>query len=211
MARRGLLLVISGFAGSGKGTICKELMKQYDNYAFSVSATTRDPRPGEVDGVDYFFITQERFEEMIKSNELLEYAQYVSNFYGTPKKYVEEKLQEGKDVILEIECQGALHVKEIFPEAVLFFVMPPNVKEIYNRLKGRGTETEEVILRRMRRGQEEAEVIEKYDYLLINDDLQDTVKRLHDTLNSARNAASRNGELLSEIKKEFITFFEEHQ
>ncbi|MBR4168370.1 MAG: guanylate kinase [Lachnospiraceae bacterium] len=211
MARRGLLLVISGFAGSGKGTICKELMKQYDNYAFSVSATTRDPRPGEVDGVDYFFITQERFEEMIKSNELLEYAQYVSNFYGTPKKYVEEKLQEGKDVILEIECQGALHVKEIFPEAVLFFVMPPNVKEIYNRLKGRGTETEEVILRRMRRGQEEAEVIEKYDYLLINDDLQETVQRLHDTLNSARNAASRNKELLSEIKKEFITFFEEHQ
>ena len=211
MARRGLLLVISGFAGSGKGTICKELMKQYDNYAFSVSATTRDPRPGEVDGVDYFFITQERFEEMIKSNELLEYAQYVSNFYGTPKKYVEEKLQEGKDVILEIECQGALHVKEIFPEAVLFFVMPPNVKEIYNRLKGRGTETEEVIMRRMRRGQEEAEVIEKYDYLLINDDLQETVQRLHDTLNSARNAASRNKELLSEIKKEFITFFEEHQ
>ncbi|MCR4683965.1 MAG: guanylate kinase [Lachnospiraceae bacterium] len=211
MARRGLLLVISGFAGSGKGTICKELMKQYDNYAFSVSATTRDPRPGEVDGVDYFFITQERFEEMIKANELLEYAQYVSNFYGTPKKYVEEKMQEGKDVILEIECQGALHVKEIFPEAVLFFVMPPNVQEIYNRLKGRGTETEEVIMRRMRRGQEEAEVIEKYDYLLINDDLQDTVKRLHDTLNSARNAASRNKELLSEIKKEFITFFEEHQ
>ena len=211
MARRGLLLVISGFAGSGKGTICKELMKQYDNYAFSVSATTRDPRPGEVNGVDYFFITQERFEEMIKANELLEYAQYVSNFYGTPKKYVEEKMQEGKDVILEIECQGALHVKEIFPEAVLFFVMPPNVQEIYNRLKGRGTETEEVIMRRMRRGQEEAEVIEKYDYLLINDDLQDTVKRLHDTLNSARNAASRNGELLSEIKKEFITFFEEHQ
>ena len=211
MARRGLLLVISGFAGSGKGTICKELMKQYDNYAFSVSATTRDPRPGEVDGVDYFFITQERFEEMIKSNELLEYAQYVSNFYGTPKKYVEEKLQEGKDVILEIECQGALHVKEIFPEAVLFFVMPPNVKEIYTRLQGRGTETEEVILRRMRRGQEEAEVIEKYDYLLINDDLQETVQRLHDTLNSARNAASRNKELLSEIKKEFITYFEEHQ
>lgn len=211
MARRGLLLVISGFAGSGKGTICKELMKQYDNYAFSVSATTRDPRPGEVDGVDYFFITKEHFEEMIKANELLEYAQYVSNFYGTPKKYVEEKLQEGKDVILEIECQGALHVKEIFPEAVLFFVMPPNVKEIYNRLKGRGTETEEVILRRMRRGQEEAEVIEKYDYLLINDDLDETVQRLHDTCNCARNAAYRNRELVEEIRSEFIAFFNEHQ
>ncbi|MCR5269005.1 MAG: guanylate kinase [Lachnospiraceae bacterium] len=210
MERRGLLLVISGFAGSGKGTICKELMKQYDNYAFSVSATTRDPRPGEKDGVDYFFITKERFEEMIEGNELLEYAQYVSNYYGTPRKYVEEKLQEGKDVILEIECQGALQVKEIFPEAVLFFVMPPNVREIYNRLKGRGTETEEVILKRMRRGQEEAEVIAKYDYLLINDDLMETVAHLHETLNCARYSADRNKGLIEEIKSEFITFFEEH-
>ena len=210
MAGRGLLLVISGFAGSGKGTICKELMRRYDNYAFSVSATTRDPRPGEQDGVDYFFIPKERFLEMIEAKELLEYAQYVSNYYGTPRKYVEEKLLEGKDVILEIECQGALQVKELFPEAVLFFVMPPNVQEIYNRLKGRGTETEEVILKRMKRGQEEAETIAKYDYLLINDDLNETVTRLHETVNSARNAAERNKDLVARIREEFVSFFKEH-
>lgn len=211
MAGRGLLLVISGFAGSGKGTICKELMQRYDNYAFSVSATTRDPRPGEQDGVDYFFISRERFLEMIEAKELLEYAQYVSNYYGTPRKYVEEKLLEGKDVILEIECQGALQVKELFPEAVLFFVMPPNVQEIYNRLKGRGTETEEVILKRMKRGQEEAEAIAKYDYLLINDDLNETVTRLHETVNSARNAAERNKDLVARIREEFVSFFKEHE
>ena len=206
MARRGLLLVISGFAGSGKGTICKELMKQHDNYAFSVSATTRDPRPGEVDGVDYFFVTKERFLEMIDQGELLEYAQYVSNYYGTPRGYVDQMLQQGKDVILEIECQGALQVKKLFPEAVLFFVMPPSVAEIYNRLKKRGTETEEVIMKRMRRGQEEAEVIDGYDYLLVNDDLMQTVDLLHDTVNCARNATERNTAFLAQIKEEFKAF-----
>lgn len=204
--RRGLLVVISGFAGSGKGTICKELMKQHDNYAFSVSATTRDPRPGEVDGVDYFFITKERFLEMIEANELLEHAQYVSNYYGTPRAYVEEMLKQGKDVILEIECQGALQVKKLFPEAVLFFVMPPSVAEVYNRLKKRGTETEEVILKRMKRGQEEAETIHGYDYLLINDDLDETVELLHNTVNCARNATERNAQFIEEIKEEFKAF-----
>ncbi|MBO4901458.1 MAG: guanylate kinase [Lachnospiraceae bacterium] len=210
MKKRGLLVVISGFAGSGKGTICKELMRQHDNYAFSVSATTRDPRPGEVDGVDYFFITKERFLEMIDAGELLEYAQYVSNYYGTPRTYVEQKLQEGKDVILEIECQGALQVKEMFPEAVLFFVMPPTVQEIYNRLKGRGTESEEVILKRMKRGQEEAEVIGRYDYLLVNDDLDETVRFLHETVNSARYATERNREFVESIKTGFVEFLKEH-
>lgn len=211
MTKRGLLVVISGFAGSGKGTICKELMRLHDQYAFSVSATTRDKRPGEVDGKDYFFITKERFEEMIANDELLEYAQYVSNFYGTPRKYVEEQLKQGKDVILEIECQGALHVKEIFPEAVLFFVMPPTVREIYNRLKKRGTETEEVIMKRMRRGQEEAEAIDRYDYLLVNDDLDETVQLLHETVCCARNAVERNAAFLGEIKSEFVSFFEEQK
>ncbi len=204
--RRGLLLVISGFAGSGKGTICKELMKQYDNYVFSVSATTRDPRPGEEDGVDYFFITKDRFEQMIDAGELLEYAQYVSNYYGTPKAYVEEQLNKGKDVILEIECQGALQVKKMFPEAVLFFVMPPTVREIYNRLKKRGTETEEVILKRMQRGREEAKTIGSYDYLLVNDDLMETVSLLHATVNSARYSTERCMPFIEEIQQEFQTF-----
>ena len=207
--RKGLLVVISGFAGSGKGTICKELMRLHDNYAFSVSATTRDPRPGEKEGVDYFFVTREEFERMIGAGELLEYAQYVNNYYGTPIKYVEERLQEGKDVILEIECQGALQVKKLFPEAVLFFVMPPTVQEIYNRLKKRGTETEEVILKRMRRGQEEAESIDGYDYLLVNDDLDATVALLHETVNAARNATERNRDFIGEIREEFKAFLKE--
>ncbi|MBR6452558.1 MAG: guanylate kinase [Lachnospiraceae bacterium] len=210
MNRRGILLVISGFAGSGKGTICKELMKRHDHYAFSVSATTRDPRPGEADGVDYFYVTKERFEEMIAQGELLEYASYVSNYYGTPRAYVEEKLSSGMDVILEIECQGALQVKELFPEALLFFVMPPTVEEIYNRLHKRGTETEEVIMKRMRRGSEEAEVIEQYDYLLINDDLDEAVALLENTVNCSRYLVRRNTGQLRVVRQQFEEFFNDH-
>lgn len=206
MDRRGILLVLSGFAGSGKGTICKELLRQYDNYAFSVSATTRQPREGEVDGVDYFFISKEKFQEMIENGEFLEYASYVTNSYGTPKKYVEKMLDEGKDVILEIECQGALSVKTVFPEAVLVFVMPPTVEEIYNRLHKRDTESEEVILKRMQRGSEEVNVIERYDYLLINDDLSETVSTLHDIVNSARHTPERNAALIESIKQQFSDF-----
>ena len=206
MDRKGILLVLSGFAGSGKGTICKELLRQYDNYAFSVSATTRQPREGEVDGIDYFFISKEKFQEMIENGEFLEYASYVTNSYGTPKKYVEKMLDEGKDVILEIECQGALSVKTVFPEAVLVFVMPPTVEEIYNRLHKRDTESEEVILKRMQRGSEEVNVIERYDYLLINDDLSETVSELHYIVNSARHTPERNAALIESIKQQFSDF-----
>ena len=206
MNRKGILLVLSGFAGSGKGTICKELLNRYENYAFSVSATTRAPREGEKDGVDYFFISREKFQEMIENGEFLEYANYVTNSYGTPKKYVENMLNEGKDVILEIECQGALSVKTVFPEAVLVFVMPPTVEEIYNRLHKRDTETEEVILKRMERGSEEVNVIERYDYLLINDDLSETVEELNDIVNSSRHTPERNAALIEEIKQEFSDF-----
>lgn len=206
MNRRGILLIISGFAGSGKGTICKELLRRYDNYAFSVSATTREPREGEVDGVDYFFISREKFQEMIENGEFLEYANYVTNSYGTPKKYVEKMLDEGKDVILEIECQGALSIKTIFPEAVLIFVMPPTVQEIYNRLHKRDTEQEDVIMKRMERGSEEVNVIERYDYLLINDDISQTVEELNGIVNSARHTPERNEALIEEIKKEFTEF-----
>lgn len=206
MNRKGILLVLSGFAGSGKGTICKELLHRYDNYAFSVSATTRAPREGETDGVDYFFISKEKFQEMIENGEFLEYANYVTNSYGTPKKYVENMLNEGKDVILEIECQGALSVKTVFPEAVLVFVMPPSVQEIYNRLHKRDTESEEVILKRMERGSEEVNVIERYDYLLINDDLSETVEELNDIVNSSRFTPERNEALIETIKQQFSDF-----
>ena len=168
---KGILLVISGFAGTGKGTLVQELLKRYDNYALSVSATTRDPRPGEEDGVHYFFKTKEEFEQMIQEKKLIEYACYVGNYYGTPKEYVQEQLENGKDVILEIEIQGALKIKEQFPETLLLFMVPPSAQVLEDRLRGRGTETEEVVQKRLRRAVEEAEFIEKYNYLIVNDDL----------------------------------------
>ncbi|HOO27514.1 MAG TPA: guanylate kinase [Lachnospiraceae bacterium] len=208
MKERGILLVVSGFAGSGKGTLMKELLKRYDNYALSVSATTRSPRPGEINGVDYFFVTTENFENMVAKNELLEHAKYVSNYYGTPRGYVEEQLQAGKDVLLEIEIQGALIIKEKYPEALLLFVIPPSVQEVYGRLKKRGTETKEVIASRMRRAKEEAEMIGRYDYLIINDDLDTCVQTLHHVVMSAHCAVFRNYDTINKIKRQFVDFLE---
>lgn len=177
--KRGMLVVISGFSGSGKGTLMKKLLENYDNYSLSISATTRQPRPGEVDGKDYFFKSREEFFDMIKKDELLEYAKYVDNFYGTPKAYVESEMANGKDVILEIEMQGALKIKAKHPKSLLVFVTPPTVAELERRLRSRGTETEEVIKKRLTRAAEEAEGIEAYDYIVINDDLDKTVRHLH--------------------------------
>lgn len=204
--QKGVLLVVSGFAGSGKGTIMKALTEKYDNYALSVSATTRKPREGEVEGVHYFFKTKEEFEEMIENGEFLEYANYVGNYYGTPKGYVEKMLEQGKDVILEIEAQGALIVKGKCPDAILVFVTPPNVPEIYNRLKKRGTEDEATIAKRMKRGKEEAELIDKYDFLMINDDLEECINKLHFTIQCSKGATWRNKEFIDEIKVGFEEF-----
>ena len=146
MNKEGILIVVSGFSGAGKGTIMKALLERYDNYALSISATTRNPRPGEEEGKAYFFKTTEEFEKMIAQDDLIEYAMYVGNYYGTPKAYVEEQLCAGKDVILEIEIQGALKVKEKFPNTLLLFVTPPSAEELRKRLEGRGTETQEVIM-----------------------------------------------------------------
>ena len=158
MNQRGILIVVSGFSGAGKGPLMKELMKRYEEtYALSVSATTRNPREGEVDGREYFFKTTEEFEKMIAKEELIEYARYVENYYGTPRTYVEQQLEAGKDVILEIEIQGALKVKERFPDTLLLFVTPPSAKELRRRLVGRGTETMEVIESRLARAVEESE------------------------------------------------------
>ena len=177
---KGIFLVLSGFSGSGKGTVMKEIMKKYsDRYALSISATTRAPRPGETDGVEYFFKTRAEFEAMIENDELVEYAQYVSNYYGTPKAYVEEQLNAGKDVILEIEIQGALKIKEKFPDTLLLFMTPPSAEELKKRLIGRNTETMEVIESRLSRAVQEAEGIENYDYLIINDDLEKCVEQFH--------------------------------
>ena len=202
MNRRGILIVVSGFAGSGKGTLMKELLNQYDNYALSISATTRKPRGQEVDGKEYFFKSVEEFEKMIAQEELIEYANYVGNYYGTPKAYVEEQLASGKDVILEIEIQGALKVKEKFPGTLLLFVTPPSAEILKARLVGRGTETMDVVEMRMRRAAEEAEGLASYDYILINDDLQTCVKQMHSIIQSEHFRTSRNHDFMNQIKEE---------
>ena len=200
--RKGIIIVVSGFSGAGKGTLMKELTSKYDNYALSVSATTRNPRPGEVNGREYFFVTNEEFEKLINENGLIEHAGYVDHYYGTPRKFVEDKLSQGIDVILEIEIQGALQIKEQYPDAVLLFVMPPSVAELEKRLRGRGTETEEVILQRLKRAKEESVGIEKYDYLVINDDLEKCTERLHSIIEAAHGAPSRNLDFIETIRDE---------
>ena len=182
MDHQGILVVVSGFSGAGKGTLMKELLKRYDNYALSISATTRAPREGETDGKEYFFVSKEQFEKMRDEQKLIEYAQYVNHYYGTPKEYVEQKMAEGKDVILEIEIQGALKVKKRFPDALLLFVTPPSAEELRKRLVGRGTETLEVINARLARAAEEASGMEAYDYLLVNDDLDRCVEEMHNLI-----------------------------
>ena len=180
MKNKGLLLVISGFSGAGKGTVMKEIMKKYDDYALSISATTRLPREGEVDGREYFFKTVEQFKQMINENKLIEYANYVGNYYGTPRDFVEKNINEGNNVILEIETQGALQVKKMMPEAVMIFVLPPNADTLKERLVGRQTETMEVINKRLSKAAEETGVIDKYDYFVINDEIADCAARIND-------------------------------
>ncbi len=192
MSRKGLLVVVSGFAGSGKGTIMKRLLSDYPGrYALSVSATTRKPRPGEVEGREYFFKTEDEFSKMIGSGELLEYAGYVGHHYGTPKAYVEEQLASGKNVILEIEMQGAHEIREKYPDTLLLFVTPPSAAELVRRLKGRGTETEDEIFGRLTRAVEEAGGCKAYDYLVINDDIDDAVKTTHQIIESEACAMRR--------------------
>ena len=202
MREKGILIVVSGFSGSGKGTIMKELLKQYDNYALSISATTRNPRPGEKDGREYFFKTVEDFEKMIAKEELIEYARYVDNYYGTPRAYVEEQLDAGKDVILEIEIQGALKVKEKFPETLLLFVTPPSAAELRRRLEGRGTETQDVIESRLSRAAQEAEGMDAYDYLIIHDDRPEGVQQMHEIIQGEHRRSFRNHTFIEHMKEE---------
>ena len=206
MDRKGIIIVVSGFSGAGKGTLMKELTKKYDNYALSVSATTRNPRPGEVNGREYFFVSNEEFEKLIEENGLIEHAGYVDHYYGTPRKFVEDKLSQGIDVILEIEIQGALQIKEQYPDAVLLFVMPPSAAELEKRLRGRGTETEEGILQRLKRAKEESVGIEKYDYLVINDDLEKCTERLHNIIEAAHGTPQRNLDFIETIREELNGF-----
>ena len=203
---KGVLTVVSGFSGAGKGTVMKRLIQKYDDYALSISVTTRNPREGERDGIEYFFKTKEEVESMIENDEFLEYARYVDNYYGTPRFYVEEMLAKGKNVILEIEIQGAMQIKANNPEAVLVFVTPPSFEELRNRLVGRGTETADVIESRLRRASEEAEGMLSYDYILVNDQVEDCVDRLHQIILSERAKAQRNEEFINTIQQEARIF-----
>ena len=206
MDRKGILLVVSGFSGAGKGTLMKELVGRYDNYALSISATTRSPREGELDGREYFFRTKEEFEQMIADDALIEHACYVGNYYGTPRAYVEEQLALGRDVILEIEIQGALQIKKRFPDTLLLFVSTPDEETLKNRLIGRGTESLDVVEKRLSRASEEAEGIENYDYFIINDDLDTCVTQVHQIIQGEHSRVSRNLELINTIKKDISKF-----
>lgn len=199
---KGSLTVVSGFSGAGKGTLMKHLLAKYNRYALSVSVTTRQKRPGEREGVDYFYITQEQFEDLVAHNGLLEYAGYVNHCYGTPRRYVEEQMAAGKDVLLEIEVQGARQIKKLIPEAILIFVTPPSAEELRRRLKGRGTESDEVIASRLKQAKEEVKAVDEYDYIIVNDDLDQAVEDLHHTIQAAKNEPLRRKAMIEEIRRE---------
>ena len=202
------MIVVSGFSGAGKGTIMKELLSRYEQYALSVSATTRKPRPGEEEGKEYFFKSREEFEQMIADDALIEHARYVDNYYGTPKAYVEEQLARGRDVILEIEIQGARKIKKRFPEAVLLFVTTKDAQTLKERLLGRKTETPEVIEQRLARAVQESEGIEEYDYLVVNDELNVCVAEIHSIIESEHRKIKYNMELIDSVREELRNFSE---
>ena len=198
---KGKLLVLSGPSGVGKGTVLGELMKRRSDMCFSVSATTRQPREGEVDGVNYFFVTKERFEEMIRNNELLEYAQFVSNSYGTPRAYVEQQLERGMNVILDIEVQGARNIANMIPDAVSVYMIPPSYEELEKRLRGRGTETEEQIQGRLQTAINEARAADFYRYIIVNDNLETAVNELDAIMTAEKIGYDNRKNILKEVFK----------
>ena len=197
---KGLLVVFSGPSGSGKGTVLAEVMKRYPDMEFSVSATTRAPREGEQDGVNYFFKTKEEFQSMAENGGFIEWAQFCENCYGTPRAYVESRLEQGKDVVLEIEVQGAMQVKEAYPDAVLIFNLPPSMQELENRLIGRNTEPLDVVNKRLETAKSELKVSDRYDYVIVNDVVETAAEKFIAILRSEKCKAERNISLLKEFK-----------
>ena len=198
--RKGLLVVVSGPSGAGKGTICQALLEK-TTLAYSVSATTRKPRAGEVDGESYYFLTVEAFEKMIEKDELLEWAKVYDNYYGTPLKKVEEKLTAGEDILLEIDTQGAMKVHEKFPEGVYIFILPPSLTELERRIRGRDTETEDVLQKRLAAAIGEIEAGKCYKYVVTNDEVDSAVESVCAILAAERRLVARNGALFDEIEK----------
>lgn len=199
---KGLLIILSGPSGVGKGTVCGALREHDTHIRYSVSATTRAPREGEEEGVNYFYKSKEEFQRMIRDGELLEYAQYVDNYYGTPRGYVEDMIQKGHDVILEIEVQGALQVKKTFPEGVFIFLMPPNLKELRSRIEGRGTESRELIDNRMSVARDEIDLMDQYDYVVENDEVDSAVERIKSIVTAENCKKDRLIHLYKELVKE---------
>lgn len=202
MRNEGILMAVSGFSGAGKGTIMKRLLEKHPSYVLSVSATTRKPRQGEQDGVHYFFKTEAEFQQMIEEDAFLEHAGYTGHRYGTPKAFVEENLKQGKDVILEIDVQGALKVKENHPELLLIFVTAPSIEEIHSRLEARGSESEEVIKERIAQIEREIRMIPYYDYLIVNKDVEESADALHKIVEARKYSVKHNKEFIEKLTEE---------
>lgn len=199
--KKGLLLVVSGPSGTGKGTICKDIVAKHEDINLSISATTRNPRVGEVEGKSYFFKTKEEFEAMVDRGEFLEHAMIYDNYYGTPKKAIFDELNMGRDVILEIEMQGAMQIKEVYPQAVFIFVLPPSLQELKNRIVGRGTETEEQIEKRFNSAYDEIKLLGDYDYFIFNNIVEKSAEEILNILEVEKNKVSR-------YKKDILDMFE---
>lgn len=203
---KGILTVISGFSGAGKGTVTKGLIKKHPEYELSVSATSRAPREGEFNGKDYLFLTRDEFESNIKDGDFIEWTEYVGNYYGTPKSNVIKQLEAGKDVILEIEVQGALNVKKIFPEAVLIFLAPPSFDELRARLTGRGTEDEETVNKRLLQACDEAQYIYHYEYYVVNNDVDDCIEQIRTIIANEHSLVQNNKAKIDSIYNEIDLF-----
>ena len=202
MTKRGLLIVLSGPSGVGKGTVRAAIFsKGEQKFVYSISATTRQPRTGETDGVDYFFKTREEFEQMIQNKQLLEYAEYVGNYYGTPLEYVENTLAKGKDVFLEIDVQGAIQVRELMPDGVFIFLTPPDLNELESRIVNRGTDSDEVIAKRMKTAREELELMKYYDYSVVNDTVDSAVQKIEAIIQTEHLRIVRNLDTIEELEE----------
>lgn len=198
--RKGLLILISGPSGTGKGTVCDLLRQKHPEISYSISATTRQPRPGEQDGVNYYFYTKEKFQEMIDQEQLLEWAEVYGNFYGTPKQKVLDRLEAGEDILLEIDTQGALNVMKVMPEGLFIFLLPPSLEELAARLKGRGTETEESLHRRLGAAVDEIKLATKYRYVVVNDKVEDAQETIAKIIEAEHHRSDLNESLLAKLQ-----------
>lgn len=201
MKRKGCLIVVSGPSGTGKGTVCSALLEKHKEIAYSISATTRQPRTGEVDGMNYYFLAKNVFEKMIEDGELLEWAEVYGNYYGTPLKKIQERLADGQDILLEIDTQGAMSVKEKFPDEIYIYIMPPSLKELERRLKTRGTDSAESIERRLKSAAGEMEIAERYNYIVVNAQVEQAVEQIAAIVDAEHCRVGRNKEIIDNIKE----------